>query len=130
MSGFWEESTYYTGPPLTAAMVQQAEATLGYRLPADYVALLHDRNGGTPVRDCHPSPTATSWASDHVCIAGLKGIGGERGIDAGEHDSGGWIGGAGIASSEADDPDRLVHAADQLKPLHRATVEFRQRGGR
>lgn len=48
---FWEdddESDAYTCEPLTDEMVAKAEKKLGYKLPASYIALLQNRNGGMP----------------------------------------------------------------------------------
>ena len=78
----FEDSDYYTGPPLTDEMVEAAERRLGVKLPAAYVALLRVRNGGQPVRHCHPTTFPTSWAPDHIDIGAILGIGGNRGIDA------------------------------------------------
>lgn len=79
---FFADDGYFTGPKLTADMVSAAEAALGFRLPGDYIDLLAERNGGTPLRRCFKTESATSWASDHIEISGLRGIGGEWGIDS------------------------------------------------
>lgn len=36
----------YLQPPLTEALVAAAEATIGYKLPSEYLALLREQNGG------------------------------------------------------------------------------------
>jgi len=82
MDIFWDDSDYFTGPALTAESVAGAEASLGYSLPAAYVELLRSRNGGCPRRDCFPTATPTSWADDHIALSGIRGIGGEWGIDS------------------------------------------------
>ncbi len=79
------ESDYFTGPQITDEMISLAEARLGVRLPASYVELLRTRNGGEPVRHCHPVAFPTSWAKDHIDIGAILGIGGTRGIDAATH---------------------------------------------
>jgi hypothetical protein len=78
----FENDDYYTGPPLDSDMVQHAERRLGVRLPAAYVDLLAQQNGG--VLRCRRFPTAfsTSWASDHFAVRALLGIGGDWGIDS------------------------------------------------
>jgi hypothetical protein len=75
---------YYTGPAVTAEMIREAERSLGVHLPAAYVSLITDRNGGTLRRRCFPTPFPTSWAPDHIGVDALLGVGGEWGIDSDE----------------------------------------------
>jgi hypothetical protein len=79
---FDDEDDYFTGPPLTQEAIGTAELHLGVRLPASYLALLAERNGGVPRLTCFPTAFPTSWASDHIGIDAILGIGGERGIDS------------------------------------------------
>jgi hypothetical protein len=79
---FFESDEIYTGPPITDAMIRAAETTLGYTLPADYVRLLFERNGGRPIRRRLATAFPTSWADDHIEIASIKGVGGMWGIDS------------------------------------------------
>lgn len=65
----------YGGPPLTDDMVQSVESELGYRLPTAYVVLMRRHNGGLPRLTCCPAPNRTTWATDHVAINGIFGIG-------------------------------------------------------
>jgi hypothetical protein len=87
---FWESifdgSDYYTGPPLTAAMVAAVEQTLGYTLPESYLRLLRVKNGGSPRHQCH-STAGTSWSDNHVRVISIFGIGGRWGIDSEEFGS-------------------------------------------
>lgn len=76
-----EYSDYYSGPPLTDLLVQQAEAKLGYKLPDSYVNLLRKTNGGIPRRRCFPK-AGTSNADNHIRIQVICGIGGLWGIDS------------------------------------------------
>lgn len=69
------------GPPITEALLQQAEARLGLKLPSAYLDLLRERNGGYLERRCVRCSRPTSWAPDHVCITSLLGIGYPDGID-------------------------------------------------
>ena len=78
---FFTDDNYCSGPPLTGSMVRIAEAALGFRLPGAYLELLHERNGGTPIRRCLPTAARTSWAEGNIEISGLLGIGSERGVD-------------------------------------------------
>lgn len=78
--GFFEFSTYYTGPRLTDAMVLSAEEKMGYSLPKSYLRLLREKNGGRPRRQCFPADDR--WADSHVRVETLFGIGGSWGIDS------------------------------------------------
>lgn len=78
----FEDDDYYTGPLVDYEMIGSAENELGVRLPRSYVELLFRRNGGTPRNRCYPTPFSTSWARDHFEISGIRGIGGEWGIDS------------------------------------------------
>ena len=88
--GFFEDDDYFTGPGLTDELVGAAEERLGVKLPKEYITLLGERNGGKPSRRCFPMTEATSWAADHIEIAGIRGLAGEWGIDTdmglGSHD--------------------------------------------
>jgi len=81
-SRFWERSDYaddnYTEAPPTAEMIASVEDELGYKLPADYIWLMQQHNGGIPMDTCFPTALPTSWAEDHVAITGIMGIGCEK----------------------------------------------------
>jgi hypothetical protein len=83
---FFDDSEYYTGPPLTDVMVAEAEAKLGYKLPQAYLELLRTKNGGVPRRQCYPTG-GTSWSDNHLRMTRLCGIGGQWGIDSDEDGS-------------------------------------------
>lgn len=78
---FFDDSNYFTGPPLTNEMIRAAEAKLGYKLPESYLRLLRTKNGGSPKRKCFPTGKP-DWAEDHVEVTGVLGIGGAWGIDS------------------------------------------------
>lgn len=81
-SQFWEQSDYanksYVEAPPTTEMIASIEEELGYKLPADYIWLMQQQNGGVPVNTCFPTAMPTSWAEDHVAITGIMGIGREK----------------------------------------------------
>jgi hypothetical protein len=79
----FDGSEYYTGPPLTEAMIADVEQALGYTLPESYLRLLRVKNGGAPKRQCHPT-RGTGWSDNHVRVVSLFGIGGRWGIDSEE----------------------------------------------
>lgn len=81
MTGFFASDSVAAGPPVTDIMVGKAEARLGVRLPRTYVALLHEQNGGVPARRCFSMNRPTSWASDHIEVSMVLGIGFEEGTD-------------------------------------------------
>jgi len=78
MRNFWEKSEYatkeYVGRPVTPEMIEKVEDTLGYKLPASYIALLKVQNGGIPKNTNHPMNERTSWAEDHVALTGIFGL--------------------------------------------------------
>lgn len=82
LDNFWEKSEYadreYVDDPLTQEKIALAERTLGFKLPAAYVALMKSQNGGTPRNTNHRTMTPTSWARDHVAISGIYSIGDAR----------------------------------------------------
>lgn len=80
---FFDGSEYYTGPPLTEAMVADVERSFGYVLPESYLRLLRVKNGGAPKRQCHPTG-GTHWSDNHVRVMSVVGIGGRWGIDSQE----------------------------------------------
>jgi hypothetical protein len=81
-SSFWEQSEYatreYVGPSITPRVVAEVEARLGYQLPAAYIALARSQNGGIPRKTSHRTASRTSWAEDHVAIAGIFSIGSDN----------------------------------------------------
>lgn len=81
MRPFFTEDSRRSGPPITDVMVKKAESTLGVRLPAAYVDLLRERNGGVPRRRRFPTKARTSRAEDNVEVAALLGIGFPEGLD-------------------------------------------------
>jgi SMI1 / KNR4 family (SUKH-1) len=74
---FWAEGAYGVQPPLTDAMVRNAERVLGVRLPSSLLALLRVQNGGQVATNWNAFPTSrpTSWSDDHVPFDALMGIG-------------------------------------------------------
>lgn len=86
---FFDDSNYFTGPPLTEEMIAEAEAALGYRLPESYLRLIRVKNGGSPKRQAYPTGK-TGWGENHFQVVGILGIGGKWGI-VGEYGSRHWI---------------------------------------
>ena len=58
--GFWDDSAYslkeYVGRTPTDTDIAEAEAALGYRLPASYKALIKKHNGGLLAKNCFKNP--------------------------------------------------------------------------
>ena len=82
LTGFWDDSMYalkeYVSDPPSDELIASVEEELGYKLPASYIWLMKQHNGGIPVNTCYPTETPTTWAEDHVAIAGIFGIGREK----------------------------------------------------
>ncbi|WP_232664649.1 SMI1/KNR4 family protein [Pseudonocardia sp. TRM90224] len=62
-------------PPPDDALVRSIEAELGRALPAAYVELARQHNGGEFARTAHPAPSRTSWSGNHVGVSALAAIG-------------------------------------------------------
>jgi hypothetical protein len=63
ISEFWEDEEF-EHPPLTDAMLREAEARLGVTLPSEYVQLLRVRNGGGTREFVFPMPPRASTANE------------------------------------------------------------------
>ncbi len=82
-TNFWDDNEYalkeYVSGLPSDELIASVEEELGYKLPAAYIWLMKQHNGGIPVNDCYPTDEPTSWAEDHVAITGILGIGREKG---------------------------------------------------
>ena len=82
LDNFWEKSEYaaetYVCEPPTDEQIGLIERELGYKLPASYIELMKNQNGGVPKNRAFPTKESTSWAEDHVAIDGIFGIGREK----------------------------------------------------
>lgn len=81
-TNFWEDSEYalkeYVSEMPSDELIASVEQELGHKLPASYIWLMKQHNGGIPVNTCFPTDQTTSWADDHVAITGIFGIGREK----------------------------------------------------
>lgn len=79
---FWDDDPYYKEEYEEeipgAEEISRIENQLGYKLPRAYIALMQERNGGAPIKNCYPTSEATSWAEDHIAITGIFGIGQQK----------------------------------------------------
>ncbi|MGI4870611.1 MAG: SMI1/KNR4 family protein [Janthinobacterium lividum] len=79
LMNFWDDDEYALRTYVSAApspeLIASLEAELGYKLPASYIGLMQERNGGVPRNTCFPTTEPTSCADDHVVISGILGIG-------------------------------------------------------
>lgn len=64
-----------TGPAATPERVSEVEAEMGFRLPAAYLEVLRERNGGELVDDCFGTEFRSSWGGDYFQVGLLLGIG-------------------------------------------------------
>ncbi|MDG9727775.1 SMI1/KNR4 family protein [Streptomyces sp. DH41] len=78
---FWGEGLYGVQPPLTDAVVQDAERRLGVRLPAALLEILRLQNGGlvADAWNAFPTDAPTSWSENHVPFDDMRGIGRDDG---------------------------------------------------
>ncbi|MGX1541448.1 SMI1/KNR4 family protein [Streptomyces adustus] len=74
---FWGEGLYGVQPPLTDAVVEDAERQLGVRLPAALLEILWVQNGGVVADawNAFPTDVPTSWSENHVPLDEMMGIG-------------------------------------------------------
>ena len=72
-TGFWNDVDYafesYIGKPVTDKDIKDAEAELGYTLPAAYIELLNNHNGGVLNKNCF-----INNVGDCVYVTGIYGI--------------------------------------------------------
>ena len=82
LTNFWDDNWYalkeYISDPPSDELIASVEEELGYKLPAAYIWLMKQHNGGIPVNTCYPCGEPTCWAEDHVAITGIFGIGREK----------------------------------------------------
>ena len=82
LTNFWDDNWYalkeYVSEPPSDELIASVEEELGYKLPAAYIWLMKQHNGGIPVNTCYPCDEPTCWAEDHVAITGIFGIGREK----------------------------------------------------
>ena len=82
LTSFWDDNEYarkeYVSEPPSDELIASVEEELGYKLPAAYIWLMKQHNGGIPVNTCYPCDEPTCWAEDHVAITGIFGIGREK----------------------------------------------------
>lgn len=81
-TNFWDDCDYAKKEYIEAApsdeLIASVEQELGYKLPASYIWLMKQHNGGIPVNTCFPTEVPTGWAEDHAAITGIMGIGREK----------------------------------------------------
>ena len=78
---FWDkEKSIDTFPPLTQEMIDYAEQQLQVKLPAHYIELLMQQNGGAIYHKAFPTNKKNSWAEDHVHLDEVFGIEKNNGI--------------------------------------------------
>ena len=82
LTNFWDDNWYalkeYVSESPSDELIASVEEELGYKLPAAYIWLMKQHNGGIPVNTCYPCDEPTCWADDHVAITGIFGIGREK----------------------------------------------------
>lgn len=79
---FWEDSDlairqYVMAPP-TDELIASVEEELVFRLPAFYVQMMKQHNGGIPHSRSFPVADPGSGENEHIIISGILGIGREK----------------------------------------------------
>lgn len=81
-TNFWDDNYYarkeFISDAPTDELIADVEKELGYKLPASYIWLMKQHNGGIPFNTCFPTDSPTNWAEDHIAITGIYGIGREK----------------------------------------------------
>lgn len=81
-TNFWKDSMYafdeWVSELPSDELIISVEQELGYKLPASYIWLMKQHNGGIPVNTCFPTGKPTSWADDYVAITRILSIGREK----------------------------------------------------
>lgn len=81
-ANFWDDSEYakksYIEESPSDELILEIEQEIGYKLPASYIWLMKQHNGGVPVNQCYPTNQLTSCSSDYIAIDGIMGIGREK----------------------------------------------------
>ena len=79
---FWEDGDYDRENAIldapTDELIASIEAELGYKLPASYIWLMKQHNGGTPRAHDFPIEMSSCWAGNYGAISGILGIGREK----------------------------------------------------
>ena len=81
LTDFWHDSPEsdrrHLSAPFDDALLQSIEQELGYKLPASYVMLMKNHNGGLVRRCRYPVPNPAEGMPDTVYITDILGIGRE-----------------------------------------------------
>lgn len=79
---FWDDCDYskemYICEYPSEELISAVEKELGYKLPASYISLMKQHNGGLVTKTAFRTSKSTSWAMDHIAITGIMGIGSEK----------------------------------------------------
>lgn len=76
---FWDDGEYalknYVFEPPTDERIADVEMQLGYKLPASYIWLMKQHNGGAPKKSFHRTNAPTTWSNQGAEISGFYAIG-------------------------------------------------------
>jgi hypothetical protein len=81
-AGFWDDGAegaehYISGPPADD-LIASVEESLVFKLPASYIEMMKQHNGGIPRSRCFPVRGTEAGDPDHITISGIMGIGREK----------------------------------------------------
>lgn len=78
-TGFWLDNDYARNEYIEAApsdeLIAEVEEELGYKLPASYVWLMKQHNGGIPTKSVFPASVMPDGARGDIWISDIMGIG-------------------------------------------------------
>ncbi|WP_084215655.1 SMI1/KNR4 family protein [Jeotgalibacillus campisalis] len=86
MKKIWQdENEYYKLEPLTTKAIEKEEKELKVKLPAAYIELLKQQNGGMIIYNAFPVNEQTSWGEDFIHIEHILGLAEKDGIMQSEY---------------------------------------------
>lgn len=73
-TNIWEQDDLYKPQPVSDAVIQMAEAKLKVTLPASYIELLKQQNGGRFIHNAYPAPQHEKFDEPFIEVEYIDGI--------------------------------------------------------
>ena len=88
LTNFWDDNWYalkeYVSESPSDELIASVEEELGYKLPAAYIWLMKQHNGGIPVNTCYPCDEPTCWQMTMWPSPAFSASGGKRAAPSAE----------------------------------------------